>query len=81
MNNNAERLCCYEDEAVEYFELLDIRHGWARSESLKLPVKQFVFSKVVDSTLLNLDTCKTFKPRCSVLEADLRLSQWSSWWH
>ena len=56
------------------------------SESLKLPMKQFIFSKVADcspATLLNLNTCTIFRTCYSVPEADLVLPQlfkWNSLW-
>ena len=37
MNKNVDGLCCHENEAVEYFELLDM--GCSQSESLSQPVK------------------------------------------
>ena len=38
MNKNVEYLCCHEVEAVEYFELLDMRHGDMNAVT-QLPLK------------------------------------------
>ena len=78
VDKNVERLCCHEVKAVEYFELLDYTvYECSHLESLKLPVKQFYFSKAADcnpATLLNLNTYTIFRTRYGVPKTDLGLS-------
>ena len=86
IDKKVEYLCCHEVEAVEYFGILWIigcgirwyERSHSDSESLKQPVKLFIFSKVGDwspATLLNLNTCTILRRRYSVPEADLGLPQ------
>ena len=78
VEKSVECLCCHKVKAVDTCELLDYTvYECIHLESLKLPVKQFYFSKAADcnpATLLNLNTYTIFRTHYGVPETDLGLS-------